>query len=208
MRREVREAEEKTRAELVQRVKAQEASIRATPDNTEQEKNTKRTALAQISTTLQQLQANPPIGRVVVHIQDPNEKGKNTAADIAMKDGDTLFIPSRTGYVMVSGQVFHPTAVSYRSGKSANWYLSQAGGLTQISDKKATFVLRADGSVISNIKNPILWSGSPLDATLRAGDSVIVPEKALKVGGTNWAVIMQAASVAASAAVAVAYFHP
>src|SRR3974390_812413 len=208
MRREVREAEEKTRAELVQRVKAQEASIRATPDNTEQEKNTKRTALAQISTTLQQLQANPPIGRVVVHIQDPIDKWKNTSADIAMKDGDTLFIPSRTGYVMVSGQVFHPTAVSYRSGKSANWYLSQAGGLTPLADKKAAFVLRADGSVISARNNSGFFAGDPLDAVLRSGDVVVVPEKALKVGGPNWAVIMQAASVAASTALAVAYIHP
>lgn len=207
-RREVREAEERSRADLVKRVKAQETLIRAMPDGDEQQKNTKLTALAQIRTTLLQLQENPPIGRVVIHISEPIAKWKNTAADIALNDGDILFIPKTTGYVMVNGQVFHPTAVSYASGKSANWYLSQAGGMTPVADKKGAYVLRADGSIVSNLHNPVLWAGSPLDTVLRSGDSVVVPEKALKVGGTNWPVIMQAASVAASAAVAVAYFHP
>ena len=208
MRREVREAEDRSREDLVKRVKAQENIIRALPDGDEQQKNSKMTALAQIKTTLQQLQENPPVGRVVIHIKDSIDKWKNTAADVSMTDGDVLLIPKRPGYVMVNGQVFHPTAVSYRSGKSANWYLSQAGGMTPVADKKGAYVLRADGSIVSNQHNPILWSGSPLDTALRPGDAVVVPEKALKVGGTNWAVIMQAASVAASAAVAVAYFHP
>jgi polysaccharide export outer membrane protein len=208
MRREVREAEERSRADLVKRVREQESIIRTTPDGDEQQRKSKLTALSQIHTSLQQLEENPPIGRVVIHIQDPVEKWKNTAADMTLSDGDVLFIPKRTSYVMVNGQVFHPTAVSYRSGKSANWYLSQAGGMTPVADKKAAYVLRADGSLVSNQKNPILWSGSPMDTVLRSGDVVVVPEKALKIGGTNWPVIMQAMSVAASAAVAVAYFHP
>jgi protein involved in polysaccharide export with SLBB domain len=208
MRREVREAEELDRASLIQRIKTEQASLQVMPENDMQEKNTKATALAQMRSTLHQLEVSPPVGRVVIHIQDPIEKWKNTGADIAMRDGDVLLIPSKTGYVMVNGQVFHPTAVSYRPGKSANWYLSQAGGLTPLADKKAAFVLRADGSVLAAQNNSSFWSGNPMNAVLRTGDVVVVPEKALKIGGPNWAVIMQAASVAASAAIAVAYFHP
>jgi protein involved in polysaccharide export with SLBB domain len=208
MRREVREAEELSRASLVQRVKTEQSDLKAMPENNEQEKNGKALALAQIQTTLHQLEMNPPIGRVVIHIADPVEKWKNTAADIALHDGDVLYVPNKTGYVMVNGQVFHQTAVSYRPGKSAKWYLSQAGGLTPLADKKAAFVLRADGSVISSQNNGSFWAGDPMNAVLRNGDVVVVPEKALKIGGPNWQVIMQAASVAASAAVAVAYFHP
>jgi protein involved in polysaccharide export with SLBB domain len=207
-RRDVREAEELSRASLVQRIQTEEGSLQVMPEADEQQKNAKATALAQVRSTLHQLQISPPIGRVVIHIDGPIEKWKNTSSDIVMRDGDVLLIPSRTGYVMVNGQVFHPTAVSFRSGKSANWYLSQAGGLTPLADKKAAFVLRADGSVISARNNSGIFAGDPLDAILRSGDVVVVPEKALKIGGPNWAVIMQAASVAASAAVAVAYFHP
>ena len=208
MRREVREAEELARASLVQRIKTEQANLQVMPEANEQEKNTKATALAQIQTTLHELQVNPPVGRVVIRIADPIDKWKNTSADITMRDGDALYIPNKIGFVMVNGQVFHPTAVSYRSGKSAKWYLSQAGGLTPLADKKAAFVLRADGSVISSQNNASFWAGDPMNAVLRNGDVVVVPEKALKIGGPNWAVIMQAASVAASAAVAVAYFHP
>ena len=207
MRREVREAEELSRASLVQRIKIEQSNLQVMPEQNEEEKKAKATALAQIRTTLHQLQVNPPVGRVVIHIADPIEKWQNTNADIALRDGDVLYIPNKVGFVMVNGQVFHPTAVSYRSGKSANWYLSQAGGMTPLADKKAAFVLRADGSVISQ-NSGSFWAGSPMSSTLRNGDVVVVPEKALKIGGPNWQVIMQAASVAASAAVAVAYFHP
>ena len=63
-------------------------------------------------------------------------------------------------------------------------------------------------SAISARNNSNFFAGNPMDAILRSGDVVVVPEKALKIGGPNWSVIMQAASVAASAAIAVAYIHP
>jgi hypothetical protein len=47
-----------------------------------------------------------------------------------------------------------------------------------------------------------------MSATLRAGDTIIVPEKAPKIGGRNWALLMQSASLASSVALAVAYIHP
>jgi hypothetical protein len=37
---------------------------------------------------------------------------------------------------------------------------------------------------------------------------VIVPEKAPKIGGPNWTTIMQAAQLASSIALTVAYIHP
>jgi protein involved in polysaccharide export with SLBB domain len=108
----------------------------------------------------------------------------------------------------VSGQVFNPTAVSYLPGKSAKWYLSQSGGLTQIADKGAVFVVRADGSVLSAKNNSGFWSGDPMGAVLKPGDSIVVPEKAPKIAPRNWGTILQAAQVATSAALVVSYLHP
>jgi protein involved in polysaccharide export with SLBB domain len=126
-----------------------------------------------------------------------------------VRDGDVLVIPKNADYVMVTGQVFNPTAVSYLPGRSAKWYLSQSGGVTQLADKKAVFVIRADGSVIASKNNSGGWfSGDPLSASLRPGDSIVVPEKAPKIGGKNWSMIMQSASLASSIALAVAYIHP
>jgi protein involved in polysaccharide export with SLBB domain len=108
----------------------------------------------------------------------------------------------------VSGQVFNPTAVSYLPGKSAKWYLSQSGGLTQIADKSAVFVVRADGSVLSAKNNSSFWSGNPMDAVLKPGDSIVVPERAPKIATRNYSTLLQAAQVASSVALTVAYLHP
>ena len=209
MRRDVRELEMQSRLELVQRVKVEQVSLKSLPEADADQKNAKLTAIAETETTLQQLQANPPIGRVVIHIQPDLKEWRDTSKDIAVRDGDVLFVPKKTGYVMVNGQVFNTTAISYQPGKSAKWYLSQAGGLTPLADKKAVFVIRADGSVIASKNNASgWWMGDPLSTTLRPGDSIIVPEKAPKIGGRNWATMMQAAQVAASVALTVAYIHP
>ncbi len=109
---------------------------------------------------------------------------------------------------MVSGQVFIPTAVSFQPGRSAKWYLSQSGGTTQIADKKAVFVIRADGSVLSAKNNSDWWSGDPLNAVLKPGDSIVVPEKAPRIGTRNWASLMQTAQAVTSLTLAVAYLRP
>jgi len=208
MRASVREAEEKSHSELVRRVEAQQANIRLLPEADQDQKNAKLTAVAQTQATLEQLRLSPPIGRLVVHIDGKIEKWKNTPADVAMRDGDVLLIPKKTGYVMVNGQVYNPTAVSYRGGRSAKWYLGQAGGLTQLADKKGIFVIRADGSVISARNQSDFWGGNPLDAALRPGDTVVVPEKALNIGNKNWTALLQTAQVASSVALSIAYIHP
>jgi protein involved in polysaccharide export with SLBB domain len=208
-RREVREVEIKSQLELVRRLKAEELNLRGLPEGDDDQKNAKLTAISQTETALNQLQTNSPIGRVVVHIKPQIQEWQNTSSDAALRDGDVLIIPKKAEYILVTGQVYNPTAVGYQSGKSAKWYLSQAGGITQVADKKAVFVVRGDGSVIASKNNGNGWfSGDPLSTSLRPGDSIIVPEKAPKVGSRNWTVAMQTAQVAASVALAVAYIHP
>jgi hypothetical protein len=80
--------------------------------------------------------------------------------------------------------------------------------MTQLANKKAVFVIRADGSVLASKNNSTFWSGDPLDASLRPGDSIVVPEVAPRIGTRNWQNLFQAGQLAASAALAVAYIHP
>ncbi len=209
MRREVREMEMNARLEMVRRLKQEQLNLKALPETDTDQKNAKLTAIAETETTLQQLQANPPIGRVVVRIQSNIRVWRNTSADVPVRDGDVLLIPKKADYVSVTGQVYNPTAVSYRPGSSARWYLSQAGGLTQLANKKAVFVIRADGSVLSAKNNSSgWWSGDAMGGALRPGDSIVVPEIAPRIGSRNWQNLFQAGQLAASAALAVAYIHP
>jgi protein involved in polysaccharide export with SLBB domain len=208
MRREVRELEMNARAEMIRRLKEEEVHLRALPETDTDMRNAKLTALGETETTIQQLQMNPPLGRVVIHIQKDLANWRDKNADVMVRDGDVLIIPKKADYITVNGQVFNPTAVSYRPGRSANWYLSQAGGMTQLANKKAVFVIRADGSVLAAKNNSGFWSGDPLDSALRPGDSIVVPEVAPRIGTRNWQNLFQAGQLAASAALAVAYIHP
>jgi len=191
----VRELEERQQNQMILRVKDAQHDLDLLPDSDPKQKQAKLAALAQYQATLTQLTSTPPAGRVAIRISGNIKRWANSNADIEVRSGDTLTIPKRPDYVMVAGQVFNPTAVSYRPGKSAKWYLSQAGGPTAMANKKAIFVIRADGSVIGQKSN--IWGGDSLDASLEPGDMVVVPEKALS-GGVPWQNIFTAAQVAAS----------
>ncbi|HWZ55434.1 MAG TPA: SLBB domain-containing protein [Verrucomicrobiae bacterium] len=193
----VREMEMKSRDEIILRVKDAQDNVQLLPDTDQKQKIAKEVALEQWQSTMALLMANPPQGRVTIRISSPVNRWKNSAADIEVRAGDVLVIPKRPSAVMVTGQVFSPTAVSYRPGKSAKWYLSQAGGPTMLANKKAIFVIRADGSVLGAKTG--LWSGESLSAALQPGDTVVVPEKAIG-GGPQWTNLLLTAQVASTIA--------
>jgi polysaccharide biosynthesis/export protein len=205
---EVREIELKTHDELVARVQAEATQLKALPDTEPDQKKVKLAAIAQTETTLTQLQTNLPVGRVVIQSSQDLKAFEKSAANTPLRKGDVIVVPRRANYVLVNGQVFNPTAIGFVPGRSAKWYLGQAGGLTQLADKNAVFVVRANGSVLAAKNNSTLWSGDPLNAVLLPGDSIVVPEKPPKIGVRDWAPLIQSAQVLTSVALAVAYIHP
>jgi protein involved in polysaccharide export with SLBB domain len=207
-RREVRDLELKTHDELVARVKAEVVELKSLPENDADQKNAKLTALAQTDTTLTQLQAYLPIGRVVIQSTQDLKTFEKAASATPLRNGDVVAVPKKANYVLVNGQVFNATAIGYIPERSAKWYLGQAGGLTQLADKNAVFVLRANGSVLAAKNNSGIWAGDPLNAVLLPGDAIVVPEKAPKIGNRNWAPLIQSAQVATSIALAIAYLKP
>jgi polysaccharide export outer membrane protein len=191
----VRELQTKEQTQLMLRVKDLQNNVALLPEGDANQKMAKENALRQYQNALTQLGTNTPIGRVTIRISPDMNHWKNTAADVEVRAGDILVIPKRPSFVMVTGQVFNPTAVAYRPGKSAKWYLSQSGGPTAVANKKAIFVIRADGSVIGAKEG--LWSGPSLSAVLQPGDTVVVPEKAIG-GGIQWQTVFLATQVASS----------
>ncbi len=204
---EVQEMEEKSRSELIERIRGEEAELAPLPSDDADKKAAKQNGMQQLETTLGRLQASPPTGRMVIRISSTLKQWEGTSNDVALRSGDTLVIPKAPNFVLVSGAVYDETAVTYRPGRSAGWYLVQAGGPTQLADKKSIFVIRADGSIVGESADG-WFKGSPLESALRPGDMVVVPEKAT---GQNqkWKTLMETAtavsSVATSAAIAVKF---
>jgi protein involved in polysaccharide export with SLBB domain len=201
----VLEMEQKSRNELVQRIRGEEAELAPLPSDDADKKTTKQAGMQQLETTLARLQETPPSGRMVIRISSSLKQWEGTPNDVVLREGDSLLIPKTPNFVLVSGAVYDETAVTYRPGKSGKWYLAQAGGPTQLADKKSIFVIRADGSIVGGKSSNGLFLGSPLNAALRPGDMVIVPEQAT---GPNqkWKTLMQTvttlSSIGTSAAIA------
>jgi protein involved in polysaccharide export with SLBB domain len=210
LRPEVQKIEQRSYGELMQRVREQQANLKLTATSAvdPDQKLSAESALVQWQTTLDNLTASPPTGRVTIQVTSNIKNWANTSGDITVRSGDVLVVPKRPSYVLVQGQVYGATAVAYRPGKSAKWYLGQAGGTTNMANKKATFVIRADGTVIGSHSS--FWiSGDGLSVALQPGDMVVVPEKALG-GPPVWKAVFQNAqvlsSIATSAILASAYF--
>ncbi|MGA8622340.1 MAG: SLBB domain-containing protein [Candidatus Sulfotelmatobacter sp.] len=200
VRNEVQKLEERSYGELVQRVREQQASLKltATTSTDPDQKLSAESALTQWQTTIDNLISSPPTGRVTIQISSNIRSWANTSRDITVRTGDVLIVPKKPSYVLVQGQVYGPTAVAYRPGKSARWYLTQAGGTTNMANRKGIFVVRADGTVVGSHSS--LWlTGDTLGVALQPGDMVVAPEKALG-GPPIWKTLLQNATILSSLA--------
>jgi protein involved in polysaccharide export with SLBB domain len=196
----VREIEEKGRSDLIRRLQNEGAGLKLMPEPDADAKMAKEASLLQWKSTLDQLQNAPPEGRLVIHISSHLKNWVNSPADIQVRAGDVLYIPKRPNFVMINGAVYNATGVTYKPGKSAGYYLRQAGGPTRSADRNAVFVIRADGSVVGGKGD--LFHGSVLEVALQPGDMVVVPEKAYG-GSTTWRSTLQVAQLVSAVGVAV-----
>jgi len=199
-RKQVRQLEEENREQLIRQVRTDGANLTLISDQDTDQKMAKEAAVNQWQSALQKLQNSPPSGRLVIHISKDIKRWANTPADLQVRAGDMVYIPKRSNFVMVEGSVYNPTAVTYKPGKDAGWYLKQAGGPTNSANKKAVFVIRADGSVAGGAGG--LFSGGVDHAALHPGDLVMVPEKAFS-GTTKWKQTLESAQLAYAVGIAI-----
>lgn len=198
----IRDLEEKNHSQLVRQVEQEGATLKTTA---EVDPLTREAAMLQWKNTLEKLQNTPPAGRLVLHISGNVKRWKGTSSDIQVRAGDAIYIPRKPNFVMVDGAVYNPTGITYRPGRSAGWYLKQAGGATAMANKRAIFVVRADGSVAGQsggLFSGGLFSGGPLETPLQPGDMVVVPDRAFG-GSLTWRNALQVSQLVSSIGIAV-----
>jgi protein involved in polysaccharide export with SLBB domain len=203
----VRELEQKSREELIRQIETNSAAARLSPglagSNASGELQLIKTQQEQV---LSDLKNHPPTGRMVIHISADIDSWANTPADIELRRGDVLTIPKRPGFVLVTGQVYNATALTYAADKTAGWYLSRAGGTNATANRKEIFIIRANGTVVGRHSGE-WFDADVLSTKLNPGDVVVVPQKILG-GSLFWKTLLStgqlAGSIAITAAVAAA----
>ncbi|MFT4172253.1 MAG: SLBB domain-containing protein [Rhodocyclaceae bacterium] len=123
--------------------------------------------------TLQRMRNLRSSGRIVLELQ-PDANLASLPA-LRLEDGDRFYVPPAGATVGVYGATYQQTALIYKPSKTVNDYLEQAGGPTRNADASSTYVLRADGSVLSKRQSGLFsrFGGTQL----MPDDSVVVPEE-------------------------------
>jgi protein involved in polysaccharide export with SLBB domain len=121
---------------------------------------------------LSRLQNTESQGRLVIDLNKILKDAERS--DLLVKNQDSLFIPSIPYAVSVSGEVQFPTSHLYNEKMDMNDYLNRSGGYTQNADKDRTFVVKANGAVMTNGTNGWFGKGSN-GRKISPGDVIVVP---------------------------------
>ena len=133
-------------------------------------------AAGQATTRLiERLRAVKPTGRVVLQL--PPQGGQ--LPELALEDGDRLYVPPLPTTVGVFGSVFNTGSYLFAPGRGVNDFLRLAGGSTRGADDASTFVVRANGSVVSNLQGSSWYNRNAGLSALQTepGDTIFVPEE-------------------------------
>ncbi len=127
--------------------------------------------------SLRQIRAT---GRIVLRFA-PDSSGAGNIPDLPLEDGDRFTVPPVPSSVNVVGSVYDQNSFLYLRPSRAGTYLRIAGGATRDADRGHEFIIRADGEVVSRLRDKGLWSGGDFDnLRINPGDTIVVPEKSLR----------------------------
>ena len=100
----------------------------------------------------------------------------HSRVDLILEEGDILRVPKQLQTVKITGEVLYPVTTIYSSGRVFKDYISQAGGFSDRSLKRRSYVIYANGSVKSTRKF-LFFNNFPI---VKPGAEIFVPKKAEK----------------------------
>lgn len=92
--------------------------------------------------------------------------------DLVLKPGDRLIIPEYDNTIQIDGAVMYPNTVLYKKDQKVSHYIEQAGGYSDLAEKKRAYIVYMNGTVKKA-------KGSNKDA-IQPGCKIIVPSKERK----------------------------
>ena len=107
-----------------------------------------------------------PSGRIAGKFFENSE----SSDEFLLKDKDSIFIPSRSYEVVVQGEVLNSSSFVFDESMDYKDYINAAGGFSDYADKRAVFVIKANGLSATSGNN--IFSGQ---AKIEPGDTIVVP---------------------------------
>jgi protein involved in polysaccharide export with SLBB domain len=132
---------------------------------------------AQVRTQLDRLKTLQSNGRLALELSPEARLPAQALPALPLEDGDRIHIPSLPSFVAAAGAVHNENVFIHKVGKTVGDIL-QSAGLTEDAEISATFVLRADGTVVSSRGTGGWLGGRNINSlSLMPGDTVVVPAK-------------------------------
>lgn len=154
-----------------------ELSLATALQVTETDKKPNAQEIALAKNLIAELKSAEALGRLTIEA-DPSVLTANPELDILLETGDKIYVPKRPLTVRVAGEVLSPASLQFRSGKTPQDYLNEAGGFTYNADQDRAFVVLPDGSA-----QPLAVSAWNYKATLiPPGATIIVPRDPKPLG--------------------------
>ena len=110
-----------------------------------------------------------PVGRLVIELDKVLADNKY---ELALENGDALYVPPLKNSVNVIGQVQVTTSHIYQESLDALDYIDASGGIKKRADEDRIYVVAANGSI--KLLNTGSWFTNS-ERNIKPGDTIIVP---------------------------------
>ena len=97
-------------------------------------------------------------------------QSSSTAKEFILKDGDIIDVPSISYEIVVQGEVLNSSSFIFNENMNHYDYIVAAGGFSDYADKRAVFVIKANGASI--VTGSSIFRGQ---IKIEPGDTIVVP---------------------------------
>ena len=122
-----------------------------------------------INNLILKLRSEEPLGRQVVNFNYLSLK-TDPFVNFRVRDGDSIYIPTRPNSVAVVGEVLNSSTLAYDPSLYPEDYIERSGGFNDFADRNRVFVILPNGQ--SKILKRSLFSG--LNNSILPGSTIVV----------------------------------
>ena len=105
-----------------------------------------------------------------------------SSANMLLQDGDIIRVPKEPQTVRMQGEVLYPTSTRYLVGMPFKHYISESGGFTDLSARKRSYIVYANGSVDRTRKLLGIFNVYP---KVEPGSEIVVPRLNIRQGASQ-----------------------